>query len=117
MRKCVICEKDAQMLVLQFAFCIEHGLECMRNYQLDERDIWDVQPLKIATKRGCWIDVLEELPLTPIASWCLTKYLVVNEQKLSCAFYEGYIDNEGRWMDDYQEYVEVSHWMPLPELP
>ena len=33
-----------------------------------------------------------------------------------------YIDNQCLWVDNYYEYVnvrfeEVTHWMPLPELP
>ena len=117
MRPCVICKKDAQILVLQFSFCFEHGHECMKNYWLDSGDIWDAQPLSIATKRGCWIPVEEELPLSTIAPYCLTKYLVANHTIISCAFYEGFIDNEATWIFDGHHEVDVSHWMPLPELP
>ena len=98
---------------------------CMDNYTLTE------QAYKNGYEAGKpkWISVEERLPEV------LDLYLVVVKQKYSwektyristdCASYQpfgadGYID--GCWdtcndWDEGEDYIHITHWMPIPEPP
>lgn len=60
-----------------------------------------------------WISVKDKLPddeLHDVLVYC--EYRAAKECDV------GYLDCSGDWFDEkYDEYIPVTHWMPLPKSP
>ena len=74
------------------------------------------QYIDFAPTVGGWISCSERMPFEPGVHVLVTDGLHIME-----SWYE-VIDGELLWVDNYTMYVninfgEVTHWMPLPELP
>ena len=65
-----------------------------------------------------WNDVNDVLPGLNI-DWCIV--LTKNSDECIFSFMAAYIHKEGKWEyfdeNNYEVTMEVTHWMPLPEMP
>ena len=119
--------------------CAEHCTECKCKQTVDDPIIITIPknapwPVNITTKPA-WISVKDKLPVYPVEDDCtMHSYLITDGKEISIGYHEceykatdpnepcqyceaRWHDDAGFIMTDYAGYPNVTHWMPLPEIP